>query len=70
MISTVTFTRRPLWLRLLQPLAVWFFADWIRSEERYIADLRRGGVYTAEMIAIREHNLEPIRALHAWWLGA
>lgn len=67
MIATITHTRRPIWLRLLQPIAVWFFADWIRSEERYIRQLRSGGVYTAEMIAIREHNLEPIRALLAFW---
>lgn len=69
-ISTITHTRRPLWLKLLQPLAVWFFDDWIRSEERYIEQLRRGGIYTEEMIQIRERNLQPIRALLGWWQGA
>ena len=67
MIARITFVARPLWLKLVQPLAVWFYSDWIKDEESYITRLRAGGIYTPEMIAKREANLGPLRAMLAFW---
>jgi hypothetical protein len=69
-IATITHTRRPLWLRLLQPLVSWYLDRWERGEDTYTEQLRDGGVYTAAMLAERERNLQPLRTLAAWWRSA
>jgi hypothetical protein len=69
-ISTITYCRRPLWLKLLQPLAVRWYAWRVGAEDDYTEQLRTGGVATAADLARRERNLAPLRTLFAWWQSA
>lgn len=67
MISTITYCRRPLWVRLLRPLAIWYLRNDIKSAERYARNAERGGVLTQRQIAQLRANINPRRALLAWW---
>jgi hypothetical protein len=66
-IATITYTRRPLWVRLLRPLACWYLRRDIASAEAYARNTRDGGVLTAEQVAQLRANITPRRALLVWW---
>jgi hypothetical protein len=66
-IATITHCRRPIWLVLLKPLAVRWYAWRVSAEDEYTEQLRTGGVATVADLVRRERNIAPLRALLAWW---
>ncbi len=67
MIATMTYTRRPLRVRILRPFAIWWLRAWIRDEEKHIEHLRDGGIYNEDQLAERASNLTPLRARLILW---
>ena len=69
MIAT-TYCRRPLWVKLARPFAIWWLRREIHSAEVYVEHTRKGGVFNAQQLADLERNIGPLRVRLAMWRNA
>lgn len=69
MIARLTYTRRPLWVKLLQPLVVLNLRWALSSAQAYADHARVGGVFSLAELARLDRNIGPIRTALHWWEG-
>lgn len=70
MIGTITYTRRPLWLRALKPVRVWMLEREVESAEQYLRNTESGGVFSPAQIDELRANITPLRVALIWWRNA
>lgn len=70
MIGTITYVRRPTWLKCSRPFVLWWLRREIRAAERYVEQTRKGGVFNAHQIDQLQRNIGPLRVQLAWWQRA
>jgi len=69
-VIATTYCRRPLWLKLARPFAIWWLRVEIECAEAYAQHARAGGVFNAQQLADLERNIGPLRVRLAMWRNA
>lgn len=67
MTAALTYTRRPLWLRLYCPIAIAWLRWEIDSAEVWIRQCARDGITTSEQLRYQRLYLEELRVRLAVW---
>lgn len=62
---THTYTRRPIWLKLVQPFMVWMLRIDVECAEKWAKDVT--GFYSRDEVKTLRSNITPIRARLIRW---
>lgn len=67
MTAALTYTRRPLLLRLQRAIAIAWYRYEIRSDEQWIADCERDGITDTEQMHLQRKAVAALRVRLAIW---